>query len=133
MEKFSISLSPLVQRKDFVSFLADDATVIEWNTKQQLPSDRHSIENAIILTQTHRIPLTIDPQGQAYSWILMKEKDSNLKICDIGNTKMQQTLEQCLELGIPLLLENIGELCLFEGRGIYTVANFYLLSLSLVE
>jgi dynein heavy chain len=54
--------------------LVDDATVGEWNL-QGLPKDTLSVQNAIMVTNSDRYPLLIDPQGQGQSWIARKYAD----------------------------------------------------------
>ena len=39
-----------------------------------------SLDNAIIVTNSHRWPLMIDPQGQANKWIKNMEKPNNLQV-----------------------------------------------------
>lgn len=53
---------------DPVKLLTDESTAAKWN-KQTLPSDKVSIENGTILTNSERYPLIIDPQLQGISWI----------------------------------------------------------------
>lgn len=43
-------------------FLTDEGTIGEW-LLQGLPTDTHSIENAIIATQSSKWPVFVDPQG----------------------------------------------------------------------
>lgn len=54
--------------------MVDDATVGEWNL-QGLPKDTLSVQNAIMVTNSDRYPLLIDPQGQGQSWIARKFAD----------------------------------------------------------
>ena len=44
----------------------------------KLPNDRFSIDNSIILMNSNRYPLMIDPQGQANRWIKNLESESSL-------------------------------------------------------
>jgi len=46
---------------DITKFLADDMLIGEWQ-QEGLPSDNLSTENAIMLSQSQRFPLLIDPQ-----------------------------------------------------------------------
>ena len=48
--------------------LGDPITIRSWNANY-LPVDKFSIENGIILFQSNKWPLMIDPQGQATRWI----------------------------------------------------------------
>ena len=62
---------PATQNLDLVQFLVDDATIGEWNI-QGLPKDDLSIQNGIMVTNSTRYPLLIDPQGQGEYWIRQK-------------------------------------------------------------
>lgn len=48
--------------------LGEPVKIREWNING-LPSDSFSIENAIVIFESRRWPLCIDPQGQANKWI----------------------------------------------------------------
>ena len=79
-----------------------------------LPTDSHSVENAIITLKGRRYPLLIDPQGQANHFIKMMSKDSKLCPNDIDVVKMSdknflRTLENGIRFGKWVLLENVGE------------------------
>lgn len=51
----------------------------------------------------------IDPQGQANKWIKNFEKENRLNIIKVSDTDYMRTLENCIQFGTPLLLENVGE------------------------
>ena len=51
----------------------------------------------------------IDPQGQANKWIKNMEKANNLHIIKLTDSDFVRTLENCIQFGTPVLLENIGE------------------------
>ncbi|CAF5028300.1 unnamed protein product, partial [Rotaria magnacalcarata] len=51
-----------------VGTLGEPVVIRAWNIAG-LPSDSFSIENGIILSNSRRWPLMIDPQGQANKWI----------------------------------------------------------------
>lgn len=51
----------------------------------------------------------IDPQGQANKWIKNSEKDNQLNVIKLSDTDYMRTLENCIQFGTPLLLENVGE------------------------
>ena len=51
----------------------------------------------------------IDPQGQANKWIKNMEKTSNLHVIKLTDSDFVRTLENCIQFGTPVLLENVGE------------------------
>lgn len=54
-------------------------------------------------------PLMIDPQGQANKWIKNSEKENQLSVIKLSDSDYMRTLENCIQFGNPLLLENVGE------------------------
>lgn len=51
----------------------------------------------------------IDPQGQANKWIKNLEKENRLNVIKVSDADYMRTLENCIQFGTPLLLENVGE------------------------
>lgn len=92
----------------FAKFLANPSLVRQWNI-QGLPSDSFSTENGTIVTTSNRWPLMIDPQGQAIKWIKNMEKGRKLKIIDLQQPDFLRTLENAVQFGTPVLLQNIQE------------------------
>ena len=88
--------------------LGDPVLIRSW-LAFQLPSDSFSIENAIITKKARRWSLNIDPQGQANKWIKNMEKEFRLRVVKFSDMNYMRTLENCIEVGVPILLENIGE------------------------
>jgi dynein heavy chain len=95
---------------ELTSFLVDDATVGEWNL-QGLPKDDLSIQNGIMVTNSTRYPLLIDPQGQGQNWIMKKYADSMDKyrsLANLNNPKFKDFfLKYCLEEGKTIVIEGI--------------------------
>ncbi|EFO65273.1 Dynein heavy chain [Giardia lamblia P15] len=88
------------------NFLVSEATVGEWRL-QGLPTDQLSTENGIIVTTSTRYPLMIDPQTQAAAWI--KNMYSDLKVTTFSNKYFRQMVEDALNMGQPLLIEDVEE------------------------
>eukprot|EP00658_Telonema_sp_P-2_P017409 TRINITY_DN16762_c0_g1_i7.p1 TRINITY_DN16762_c0_g1~~TRINITY_DN16762_c0_g1_i7.p1 ORF type:complete len:1536 (+),score=415.75 TRINITY_DN16762_c0_g1_i7:265-4872(+) len=80
----------------------------EW-TLQGLPLDPFSIENGAILHWSKRWCLMIDPQGQANHYIRKKEAANKLKVIKLADDNYMRTLESAIQVGSPVLLENVGE------------------------
>ncbi|CAK6445071.1 unnamed protein product [Pipistrellus nathusii] len=73
-----------------------------------LPVDSFSIDNGIIVSNSRRWALMIDPQGQANKWIKNMEKANKLAVTKFSDSNYVRTLENALQLGTPVLLENVG-------------------------
>ncbi|XP_068600100.1 dynein axonemal heavy chain 12 [Brachionichthys hirsutus] len=88
--------------------LGDPIKTRAWNIAG-LPSDSFSIDNGVIVSNSRRWPLMIDPQGQANKWVKNSEKEHNLSVIKLTDSDYMRTLENCIQFGTPLLLENVGE------------------------
>jgi dynein heavy chain len=74
-----------------------------------LPVDSFSVDNGIIVSNSRRWPLMIDPQGQANKWVKNMERANKLSIIKLTDSDYARTLENCIQFGNPVLLENVGE------------------------
>lgn len=74
-----------------------------------LPVDSFSVDNGIISTNARRWPLSIDPQSQANKWIKNMERDNRLSVVKLQDPNYARTLENSIQFGTPVLLENINE------------------------
>eukprot|EP01135_Chromosphaera_perkinsii_P008183 Nk52_evm5s1178 gene=Nk52_evmTU5s1178 len=109
MEKeLTVKGVPFTKDLDVTALLVDATTVGSWQL-EALPTDELSIQNGIIVTQSTRYPLLIDPQGQGKTWIINRETPNNLQITTLSHKYFRNHLEDCLSLGSPLLLEDVGE------------------------
>jgi dynein heavy chain len=93
---------------DFVNYLGDPVEVLDWTFKG-LPSDQFSKENGIIVRNTVRWPLMIDPQNQASTWIKNLLVPGVDKIIDKMNPKLVDILKDAVMKGQVVLLENLDE------------------------
>ena len=91
--------------------LTDAVTIGSWTNKFKLPNDSISIDNAIIMQNSTRYPLMIDPQMQANRWI--REMEKHRKLIFLRPTSSPNdvavNLESAIQFGFPILLENVGE------------------------
>ncbi|KIZ07655.1 Dynein heavy chain 6, axonemal [Monoraphidium neglectum] len=88
--------------------LASAVEVREW-VLAGLPSDGVSVDNAILATRAKRWPLMIDPQGQANGWVRALEARSGLRVVKPGDANFLRSLESCIRVGNPVLIEDVGE------------------------
>lgn len=88
--------------------LGDPIKIRAWQIAG-LPVDSFSVDNGIIVSNSRRWPLMIDPQGQANKWVKNMEKTNKLSVIKFSDTNYVRTLENALQFGTPVLLENIGE------------------------
>lgn len=51
----------------------------------------------------------IDPQNQANKWIKNMEKQNGLHVIKHNESNLMRTLENCIQFGHPLLIEDIEE------------------------
>mmetsp|Transcript_39705 Transcript_39705/g.74534 ORF Transcript_39705/g.74534 Transcript_39705/m.74534 type:complete len:1860 (+) Transcript_39705:1-5580(+) len=88
--------------------LSNPVEVREWNI-WGLPTDNVSVDNGILTTRGKRWPLMIDPQGQGNTWIKAMEAKNGLRITKLTDPNYLRTLENCVRVGSPVLMEDIGE------------------------
>ncbi|XP_032092528.1 dynein heavy chain 2, axonemal [Thamnophis elegans] len=105
IRQFHVPCSPMFTCD---SFLSNPTMVRTWNI-QGLPSDDFSTENGIIVTRGNRWPLMIDPQCQASKWIKNMEAKKGLKIIDLQMPDYLRILENAIQMGSPVLLQNVQE------------------------
>lgn len=116
----------------FKDILCNELTIGEWN-RNRLPNDSFSIDSAIIIKNSGKFPIIIDPQIQANRWIKETYRDQQadrkkkearelIKILspNTNPTLIENTLTICIEMGLPVLVENVDEdldrtfKCVFE-------------------
>mmetsp|Transcript_28814 Transcript_28814/g.26051 ORF Transcript_28814/g.26051 Transcript_28814/m.26051 type:complete len:505 (+) Transcript_28814:730-2244(+) len=61
------------------------------------------------MSKARRWPLCIDPQGQANKWIKNMEKSKGLFVIKLSDSDFLRTLENAIQFGKPVLLENVYE------------------------
>ncbi|RLU26559.1 hypothetical protein DMN91_000355 [Ooceraea biroi] len=88
--------------------LGDPVLIRSWNIAG-LPADAFSVDNGIIVMNARRWPLMIDPQSQANKWIRNMEKQNNISIIRLTQLDYVRVLENAIQFGQPVLLENVEE------------------------
>ncbi|ESO02274.1 hypothetical protein HELRODRAFT_188646 [Helobdella robusta] len=88
--------------------LGDPITIRAWQIAG-LPVDSFSIENGIIVSNSRRWPLMIDPQAQANKWVKKMEAENKIAVIKLSDSSYIRQLENALQFGFPVLMESIGE------------------------
>ncbi|XP_068632055.1 dynein axonemal heavy chain 3 [Battus philenor] len=91
-----------------ITTLGEPVVIRAWNIAG-LPVDAFSIENGIIVEKSRRWALMIDPQEQANKWVKNMERENHLKVIKLTDSNYTRVLENAIQLGMPVLLENIRE------------------------
>ncbi|XP_063405511.1 dynein axonemal heavy chain 12-like isoform X3 [Mytilus trossulus] len=99
---------PCSQEFSLSKTLGEPIKIQAWNIFG-LPRDSFSIDNGVIVANSRRWPLMIDPQGQANKWVKNMEKDFKLSVIKLTDADYMRTLENCITFGNPALLENVAE------------------------
>lgn len=99
---------PVSENFNLTSTLGNPVRIRDWKIAG-LPADSFSIDSAIVIENSRRWPLIIDPQGQANKWIKNMEKESRIATVKLSDTNYARTLENSIQFGTPVLIENIGE------------------------
>ena len=112
LEKFISSLKreeiPITENFNLEQAAGDPMEIREWRIAG-LPSDALSTENGILVTSCSRWPLLIDPQEQGFRWFCAINEENGLQILRPGEPKINQTIENAIKMGTPVLIEGVGE------------------------
>jgi dynein heavy chain len=99
---------PFEQGISMRRLLAEEIKVLQWNL-DGLPKDDCSLENAIIMENSARWSLIIDPQRQAFNFLKNSAKNGQqVQVVKNGSSGMLRELEQAVQFGKWLLIENCG-------------------------
>jgi dynein heavy chain len=99
---------PVSKTYSLIATLGEPVKIRNWQIFG-LPIDSFSIENALIALNASRWPLMIDPQNQANKWIKNMEKSNDLKTVKQTGKNFVRNLENCIQFGQPMLIEDIKE------------------------
>lgn len=108
-DKYAKELNiPSSQVYKFASVLGSEIKIQDW-CLYGLPNDAFSVENAIIIDNSRRYSLLIDPQNQANLWIKNMERQNDLETTKFAHSDYMQKVVKCVQEGLPLLIENVEE------------------------
>ncbi|XP_050560797.1 dynein axonemal heavy chain 3 isoform X1 [Spodoptera frugiperda] len=99
---------PCSETFSLIATLGEPVVIRVWNIAG-LPVDNYSIQNGIIVMKARRWALMIDPQEQANKWVKNMERENQLKVIKLTDPNYGRVLENAIQLGFPVMLENIRE------------------------
>ncbi|MEQ2228566.1 Dynein heavy chain 3, axonemal, partial [Ilyodon furcidens] len=99
---------PCSENFTLTSTLGNQVAIRAWQIAG-LPVDSFSTDNSIIVFNSRRWPLMIDPQGQANKWVKNMEKANKLAVIKQSDGNYVRILENCIQFGKPVLMEHVGE------------------------
>ncbi|CDW77756.1 dynein heavy chain axonemal [Stylonychia lemnae] len=99
---------PVSESFNFNDLFGDPMKIRDWQMNG-LPQDHLSVNNAIIMEKSKNYCICIDPQYQACNWLKNQYYDNGLIITKYGDNYFRKSLEIAIELGKPVLVENIGD------------------------
>lgn len=105
MKTFDI---PFSEEYDFINFLGIEIKINTWHLSG-LSNNQFSLQNALIMENSPLWCLFIDPQTQANEWIKKMEKPNNLQVVKMTDPNYMEVIRNSLEVGSPVLLENLEE------------------------
>lgn len=89
---------PCSRKYSFVGVLGSEIKINSWNMFG-LPRDAFSIENAIIMDNSKRWSLFVDPQGQINRWIRNMERANELEVVKLTDRDYMNIIERSIEYG----------------------------------
>ncbi|KAL2631405.1 hypothetical protein R1flu_016091 [Riccia fluitans] len=99
----------LAYSRDFslVTFYTTPQDIKAW-AAAGLPTDDHSLENGIIVCNTSRPMLVLDPQKQVSRWICSIEDPANISMVDMNSPDVLEEAQSCSLTEKLLMVENVG-------------------------
>lgn len=97
-----------LQDYSFRNFLSSEQEMLTWK-KEGLPADTLSMENAIMIMNTLRTPLIIDPATQASEWLKnsLKKSNDNVEVLNNQDSKFNTNLELSIRFGKILIIQEV--------------------------
>ncbi|XP_031627371.1 dynein heavy chain 12, axonemal [Contarinia nasturtii] len=107
--EFCVSIDiPCSEKFNLTSCLGKRAQIQDWHMFG-LAADEFSVENGILMANSCRQCLFLDPQQQANKWIKQMESGKHLKVVKQSDPSYFNVLLDCMRDGHPILIEDVVE------------------------
>lgn len=87
--------------------LGNEVEIKSWSV-DGLCAEDYSIENIILMNNSYRRCLLVDPQRQANKWIKRMQSSNRLHVVKLSQSDYFKVLIECMQTGRPLLIEDIN-------------------------
>ncbi|XP_029458286.1 cytoplasmic dynein 2 heavy chain 1 [Rhinatrema bivittatum] len=91
---------------DLRRFLSTESEQLIWKS-EGLPSDDLSIENALVILQSHVCPFLIDPSSQATEWLKTHLKELRLEVINQQDANFITAVELAVRFGKTLIIQEM--------------------------
>ena len=97
-----------VESYSFKNFLSSEAQMLTWK-KEKLPADSLSMENAIMILNSQKTPLIIDPATQATEWLKrsLRATNDNVEVLNHQDPKYNTQIELSIRFGKILIIQEV--------------------------
>ena len=105
-DKLSFQTPPNV-----AAFLRSESELLQYKT-EGLPADGLSQENAVVILDSLRTPLIVDPANQAMQWLKnnLKNRDVTVETTSMHDERFAHTLELAIRFGKTLLISEVDRI-----------------------
>ncbi|EFC42807.1 cytoplasmic dynein [Naegleria gruberi] len=93
---------------DFRSFMSTESEMLQYKG-EGLPGDELSTENAIVILESIKHPLIIDPSRRAVEWLKTHLMNKSVECTTSHDTKFSTTLELAVRFGKTLIVEEVDQ------------------------
>jgi dynein heavy chain len=101
-------LIPVSDNLSLQQCLGNPVTIRDWQLKG-LPADNFSVDNAVVVMNSTKFPLMIDPQMQMNKWLKNLYKDAGMMVIKNSNPQLLKLIENAVRFGNTVLIENVEE------------------------
>ncbi|KAK9815706.1 hypothetical protein WJX72_008353 [[Myrmecia] bisecta] len=101
----------LRERFALTQFLSSESEMLTWKA-EGMPSDQLSKENAIVILQSLRTPLIIDPSTQASEWLTahMTANNVTFEVATMHDDRFPKALELAVRFGKTLVVQEVDRI-----------------------
>jgi dynein heavy chain 2 len=96
---------------DLCRFMSTESEMLKWKM-EGLPADGLSMQNAVIILNSARTPLIIDPSSQAGEWLKthLSSKGGSFEVTTLHDPRFGNTLELAVRFGKTLIIQEADKL-----------------------